>query len=164
MWTHLSWCLSLACLLKALNNCVWKYKTIANETRGRFSHSIPFLPDKAICSGCKDSTISLVGRNTCSYRMRNEQSKSEIENTENIIQNIVWTWSKAMVCFGPYVQWNWMNIVITETFRQGNVRKCVERENVSRLSHPPPKHQHQHFKQNSTVTYIYAHPITIKIN
>lgn len=48
--------------------------------------------------------------------------KSETENTKDEIQNIVWNWSKATVCFGPHVQWVWMNPVITDI----QAGKCEE--------------------------------------
>lgn len=113
---------------------VWKYKNTANETKFfPHSHSISFWQMKPnnSCSGCEDFTISLVSRNTCCCRIGNVQSKSEIENKEDEFKSNGLFWALKLDERGHY--WH------SNREMWGTLPKYVERENVSRLSHPPPK-------------------------
>ncbi len=80
-------------------------KTMLMKPRFFSFHSIFFCQIKPnnSCSGCEDIHFSLVSGNTYCCRIRNAQSKSEIENKEDEI--------KCNSLFGP---WNWMNVVITD--------------------------------------------------
>lgn len=112
----------------------WKYKNTANETKF-FLILIPSLfcqiKTNNSCSGCEDFTISPVSRNTCCCRMRNVQSKSEIENKEDEFKSNRLFWALKLEERGHY--WHSNREML------GTLPKYVERENVSRLSHPPPK-------------------------